>query len=45
MYTNLALYIDGRFVEAEAGRVSEPVLNPATGATLTELDVRLPARE
>lgn len=37
MYSDLALYLDGRFVGAGAGRVSEPVLDPATGETLGEL--------
>ncbi|MDO7836333.1 NAD-dependent succinate-semialdehyde dehydrogenase [Sphingobium sp. HBC34] len=37
MYCELALYIDGRFIPAGPGRMSEPVLNPATGDTLAEL--------
>ena len=36
MYEKLALYIDGRFIEAE-GRRTEPVLNPATGEVLAQL--------
>ena len=36
MYEKLALYIDGRFIEAE-GRKTEPVINPATGETLGQL--------
>jgi succinate-semialdehyde dehydrogenase/glutarate-semialdehyde dehydrogenase len=37
MYCELALYIDGRFIPAGAGRAGEPVFNPATGETLAEL--------
>ena len=36
MYEKLALYIDGKFIEAE-GRKTEPVINPATGETLAQL--------
>jgi len=36
VYEKLALYIDGRFIEAE-GRRTEPVLNPATGEVLAQL--------
>ncbi|MBV9841061.1 MAG: NAD-dependent succinate-semialdehyde dehydrogenase [Sphingomonadaceae bacterium] len=36
-YTTLGLYIDGRFIEADEGRVSEPVLDPANGGTLATL--------
>lgn len=36
MYEQLALYIDGAFIEAE-GRKTEPVLNPATGEVLGQL--------
>jgi succinate-semialdehyde dehydrogenase / glutarate-semialdehyde dehydrogenase len=36
VYENLALYIDGAFVEAQ-GRKTEPVVNPATGETLAHL--------
>ena len=35
-YETLALYIDGKFIEAE-GRKTEPVLNPATGEVLAQL--------
>jgi succinate-semialdehyde dehydrogenase / glutarate-semialdehyde dehydrogenase len=35
-YETLALYIDGKFIEAE-GRKTEPVLNPATGDVLGNL--------
>jgi succinate-semialdehyde dehydrogenase/glutarate-semialdehyde dehydrogenase len=35
-YETLALYIDGKFIEAE-GRKTEAVLNPATGAVLAQL--------
>lgn len=37
MYADLALYIDGRFIGAGAGRTSEPVEDPAIGQTLAEL--------
>ncbi|WP_294198200.1 NAD-dependent succinate-semialdehyde dehydrogenase [uncultured Sphingomonas sp.] len=37
MYTELSLCIDGRFMSAGSGRLSEPVSNPATGAVLGEL--------
>lgn len=36
-YTRLEMVIDGRFIMAGANRLSEPVLNPATGAVLGEL--------
>jgi len=36
MYEKLALYIDGKFIEAE-GRKTEPVVNPATGEVLGHL--------
>ena len=36
MYTDLALFIDGAFLKG-GGRMSEPVLNPATGQSLSEL--------
>lgn len=36
MYEKLALYIDGKFIEAE-GRRTEPVYNPATGEALAQL--------
>lgn len=36
VYETLALYIDGKFVQAE-GRKTEPVLNPATGEVLGQL--------
>ena len=36
MYEKLALYIDGKFIEAE-GRKTEPVVNPATGEVLAQL--------
>ena len=36
MYEKLALYIDGEFVEG-GGRMTEPVVNPATGETLGAL--------
>jgi len=36
VYEKLALYIDGKFIEAE-GRKTEPVINPATGETLAQL--------
>jgi succinate-semialdehyde dehydrogenase/glutarate-semialdehyde dehydrogenase len=36
-YGKLALYIDGRFIQAGPGRNSEPVFDPATGDTLGEL--------
>ena len=35
-YETLALYIDGKFIEAE-GRKTEAVLNPATGEVLAQL--------
>lgn len=35
-YETLALYIDGKFIEAE-GRKTEPVLNPASGEVLAQL--------
>jgi succinate-semialdehyde dehydrogenase/glutarate-semialdehyde dehydrogenase len=35
-YTSLALFIDGRFRSGE-GRVTEPVFNPATAASLADL--------
>ena len=36
VYESLALYIDGKFIQAE-GRKTEPVLNPATGEVLAQL--------
>lgn len=36
VYETLALYIDGKFVEAE-GRKTEPVVNPANGEVLGQL--------
>src|SRR4051794_25202758 len=36
MYADLALYIDGRFLSGD-GRVTEPVLNPASGKPLADL--------
>ncbi len=36
-YLPLSLYIDGRFIAAAPGRVSEPVVDPATGDTIAEL--------
>ncbi|MEY2770088.1 MAG: hypothetical protein RIQ38_507 [Pseudomonadota bacterium] len=36
MYESLALYIDGEFLDGE-GRLTQPVLNPATGETLGHL--------
>ncbi len=35
-YETLALYIDGKFIEAD-GRKTEPVLNPASGEVLAQL--------
>ncbi len=35
-YENLALYIDGEFIQG-GGRVEQPVLDPATGATVGQL--------
>lgn len=37
MYSTLALFIDGRFIGAGAGRDSEPVTDPATGKLLAEV--------
>lgn len=37
MYTDLQLYIDGRFIGNEPGRTREPVLDPATGQVLADL--------
>lgn len=36
MYENLALYIDGAFIQG-GGRVEQPVLDPATGHTIGQL--------
>jgi succinate-semialdehyde dehydrogenase/glutarate-semialdehyde dehydrogenase len=37
MYTDLALYIDGKWVNGGSGRKGEEVLNPATGKPLAHL--------
>jgi succinate-semialdehyde dehydrogenase/glutarate-semialdehyde dehydrogenase len=36
-YTTLGLFVAGRFITAEPGRTTEPVYDPATGATLAQL--------